>query len=89
MAIIVNLQGKQSDLQRRVAADLRAKMAANGAGEGTPIDQRELQKTPDGVADSAYVRDYAPSRALPRLVVVGIIIAVLLVICAVGIGLSS
>ena len=42
----------QSDLQKRIAADLRAKAAAKSKQEG---DAGEPASGPDGVEDSAYI----------------------------------
>ena len=55
MALFVNQNNKRSDLQQRIAADLRAKQAERAKVESNPVD---------GVNDQNYVKDMKTTTSL-------------------------
>ncbi|MDR2524232.1 MAG: hypothetical protein LBC95_01670 [Candidatus Nomurabacteria bacterium] len=81
MGLFIQNQGKRSDLQERVAAELREKLARD--------DAPAPPEAPDGVDDSNYVRDYEKSSPLPRGVIVGIVAGVIVAIAIVVISTTS
>jgi hypothetical protein len=76
MGIIVRNQENRSELQQRLAAELREKMAR----QSEPVDAPEL---PDGVSDSAYVKDFE-KKFQPNARVVGLIVVCVVVAALVG-----
>lgn len=74
MSIIVKDQGQRSQLQERLAAELREKIAkTQGAGPAPKPD------TPDLVKDSAYMKDYekkfSPNARVVAILVVCLVLA--------------
>jgi hypothetical protein len=57
MGILVQDNGGRSQLQERLAAELKEKLARAGSDEGEALNQK-LQKTPDLASESAYVKDF-------------------------------
>ena len=55
MALYMNRNDKRTDLQERVAAELRAKSAERAKVES---------QAPDGVSDSNFVKDYKTTTSL-------------------------
>lgn len=88
MSILMKDQGQRSQLQEKLAAELREKIAKEqGAGGGPKPPKTD---TPDFVKDSAYVKDYE-KKFRPNGRVVGIIFAsvILLVVLGLVITLGS
>jgi hypothetical protein len=73
MALYLRDQGKRSELQDRIAAELREKMASQ-----SDMEEPDL---PDGVDDSAYLKSYE-KKAGPnsRVVVLLVVLFVILVV---------
>lgn len=57
MGIIVNNQGGRSQLQERLAAELKEKLERAGNDEGEKVVEH-IKKTPDLVNESEYVKDF-------------------------------
>ncbi|GHU07264.1 hypothetical protein FACS189431_1520 [Alphaproteobacteria bacterium] len=78
MALFVTDTGKRSELQERLAAELREKMARAGEGGGEPSI---VDESPDLVEDSSYIKDFEKKSSVNGRVValVGILVAVALV----------
>ena len=57
MGIIMNDQGGRSQLQEKLAAELKEKLAKAGNDDGDKIVEK-IQKSPDLVDESAYVKDF-------------------------------
>ena len=78
MGIIVNDQGGRSQLQEKLAAELKEKLAKSGNDEGDKVVEH-IKKSPDLVDESEYVKDFqkkAPgenSRVI-AIVIVGVVI---------------
>ena len=89
MAIIVTNTGKRSELQEKLAAELREKMARSGSDEGDDPVSRSIKKAPDLVEDSAYVKDYKKSKPIPRFVVILIIAVVIIIVAGLVIALAN
>lgn len=77
MALFMTDPGKKSELQERLAAELREKAARTSQAEA---DQ------PDGVEDSAYVKNYKQTTSLAWLwaviavIIVGVIVATAIIV---------
>lgn len=74
MALFLREQGKRTELQNKLAADLREKIAR----ESEMADQPDL---PDGVDDAAYMKGFEKkegpnSRVITLLVILAIVIMV-------------
>jgi len=89
MAIIVNLPDKRSDLQRRISAELREKMAKSGSDKGDDPVSRSVKKAPDLVEDSEYIKNYKKSKPIPRPVIVLIVLVAIGAICGLVIALAK
>ena len=79
-------QGKRSELQNRIAAELREKMAQEADDSGGPA--KPVEDLPDHVEDSAYLKTYKKSKPIPRQVIILIVAAVVCVICGLIIALA-
>lgn len=78
MGIIVNNQDKRSELQKRLEAELKEKIAKNqGAGPDPELE------TPDFVNDSEYMNDYK-KKFDPNNRIIGIVVASVIVLVIVG-----
>jgi hypothetical protein len=86
MGILVNDQGQRSQLQERLAAELREKLARAGSDEGDKVAEH-LQKTPDMVNESEYVRDFQKKAAGENGRVVAIIIVGVIILAVFGVVL--
>ena len=64
----------RSELQQRIAADLRAKAAAKDKQEGEPTGKRNA---PDGVEDAAYLKGTKSTTTLAPLWLLIFIAAIL------------
>lgn len=78
MGIVVNDQGGRSELQERLAAELKEKIAKQQGAGPTPEPD-----TPDLVKDSAYIEDYK-KKYRPNGRVVGIITASAVILVVIG-----
>jgi hypothetical protein len=83
MGIFVTDQGKRSELQERLAAELRAKIANQDDSGKTGKSDLRLPDSPDGVDDSAYVKDFE-KKFRPNGRIVGLLVAGVLLIAAMG-----
>jgi len=82
MGIVMKDQGQRSQLQERLATELREKIAREqGAGPKPEPD------TPDLVKDSAYIKDYE-KKFNPNGRVVGIIVASVIVLVVLGLVIA-
>ena len=79
-------QGKRSELQEKISAELREKMAQQSNPEG---EAKDLQETPDHVEDSAYIKDFEKSTPLSRAVVLVIVGAVVVAVGIVVVIITS
>jgi hypothetical protein len=86
MGILVNDQGGRSQLQERLAAELKEKLARAGNDEGEKV-VANLQKSPDMVNESAYVKDFQKKSPSQNSRVVAIIIAGVVVLVVFGLVL--
>ena len=86
MALFVNDTGKRSELQEKLAAELREKMARTSEGDG---ESKLTEDLPDHVEDSAYVKGYEKSKPIPRVVIVAIVIVAILAICGLLLTVNS
>ena len=78
MALFVNQNNKRSDLQERVAAELRAKQAERASVEANPVD---------GVEDQQYVRDMKHTTSLAWVwVLIGLFIVAATIYFVVQLG---
>jgi hypothetical protein len=81
MGIIMNDQGGRSQLQERLAAELKEKLARAGSDEGEKVVEH-LQKSPDLVDESAYVKDFqkkptGENSRVVAIIIVGVVILAL------------
>lgn len=82
MGIVLKDQGQRSQLQERLAAELREKIAREQGAGPTPEPD-----TPDLVKDSAYVKDYE-KKFRPNGRVVGIITASVITLVIIGLMIA-
>ncbi|MDR3125585.1 MAG: hypothetical protein LBU20_00720 [Candidatus Nomurabacteria bacterium] len=87
MGIIVNDKSGRSQLQERLAAELKEKLARAGSDEADKL-AANLQKTPDMVSESAYVKDFQKKPAGENGRVAAIIIAAVAVLAIFGLVLT-
>ena len=82
MGIVLRNKDERSELQERVAAELREKINST---QGLEPDKKLKEKAemPDFVKDSEYVRDYQ-KKPMKNGRVVGIIVACVVVLFLVG-----
>jgi hypothetical protein len=86
MGIIVNDQNGRSQLQERLAAELKEKLARAGSDEGNKVSEH-LQKTPDMTSESAYIKDFQKKPKSENNRVAAIIIAAVAVLMLFGLML--
>ncbi|MDR1197341.1 MAG: hypothetical protein LBL08_03685 [Candidatus Nomurabacteria bacterium] len=79
MGLFVTDQGNRSELQEKLAAELRAKLASQS--KDVDIDPPEI---PDGVKDSAYVKDFEKKSGsngrMTALIIIGVVIMALAIL---------
>ena len=82
MGIIVNLGEEKSDLQKRIAADLREKSEEKSAGGGKKkLVKDDFAKPEFSVDDSAYMKDFAKKKLPASLTfLIGIFVVVAVVV---------
>jgi len=88
MALFIQNQGKRSELQEKLAAELREKMAKQAADDGDK-SYKAAEELPDYVEDSAYVQSYKKSKPIPRQVVVLIVLVAVAIACGLVIVLAG
>jgi len=81
-------QGQRSELQERIAAELREKMARQGSDDGEN-KSKLVEELPDHVEDSAYAQSYKKSKPIPRQVWILIVSVVAVAVCGVVIALAK
>ena len=88
MSIIMKDSGRRSQLQERLAAELKAKLAA-GAGPGEKPDSSLLQEQdlPDFVGESAYLKDYQ-QKPSPHGRVIAIVLISVVILATFGLLLA-
>jgi len=91
MALFINNTGKRSELQEKLATELREKMARQSSGDGDGDDHisRSVKEKPDFIEDSQYVKGYEKSKPIPRQVIVLIVLVVIAVACGLVIVLAG
>lgn len=75
MALYLRDQGKRSELQERIAAELREKIASQSDTVNPDL--------PDGVEDSAYVKDFEKEQG-PNSRVVALLVVLFVVLVVAG-----
>ena len=80
MALFVTDTGKRSELQEKLAAELREKMARSSDDGGEKL-KAKLDEEPDYVEDSAYIQSYQKSKPIPRVAII-LIVAVIILVAA-------
>jgi hypothetical protein len=83
MGIVVKDQGERSQLQERLAAELREKLARSGSGEGSKVPE-SLQQAPDMINDSAYIKDFQKKPKGENSRVVTIVVACVIILAVSG-----
>lgn len=68
----------RSELQQKIAADLRAKAAAKAKDEGLADDS--YYRTPDGVEDAAYMKGTKPTTTLAPAWILIVILSFVVVV---------
>lgn len=92
MGIIINNGNNQSNLQKRIAADLREKQSKKSAGGGKKplVDKDDIAKTKtDFVCDSNYMHDFAKSSIPGWVWAFGFIIVIVIAALIANIILNS
>lgn len=87
----MNLKDERSELQKRIAAELKEK--TEGSGKRVIKSRRDVDLEPedvDGVEDSEYIRDYSQSKTLNLdktwLILIGGVVISIIVIIVLAIG---
>ena len=87
MAMFINNTGKRSELQEKIAAELREKMAK--ASDDDNLISRSVKEAPDLVEDSEYIKSYKKSKPIPRPVIVLIVAGAIAIVCGLVIVLTT
>jgi len=81
MGIMLNDQGGRSQLQERLAAELKEKLASSGNGSNKKNDIDEtLQKSPNFVNESEYIKHFQkkPRSENNRVIILIVVCTVLI-----------
>jgi uncharacterized integral membrane protein len=91
MGILVNLNDNRSELQKRIAAELKEKTEGGGKVAAKSKQVNLEPEDVDGVEDSVYIKDYATSKTLNLdktwLVLIGggiLVVIIIIVLAVVG-----
>jgi hypothetical protein len=88
MSIVIKDQGGRSQLQERLAAELKAKLAAqSGSGDKPSYSPSIEQDTPDLVNDSEYLKNFQ-QKSSPHGRVIAIIVISVVIMATFGLILA-